>query len=612
MMAMKRLRILLLVLAIIFLFIQTAQAADYASLKNDYIKNHPGQAILPFPWEPITSTRVLPFNYEIPAAPGNSISVTACRDQFESASFIVNAQKDLAGISISVPDLYDAQGNSIPADAINVRTVKVWYQAHDDSISTDPPDDIGFYLTPELLLKDDTLVKVDYTKRINYLKVTINGIEQYIDISNPNAKFPSNAQIHDTISLQPFSLKANENKQIWLTVHVPSNTPAGDYAGDIILTTPSENPVKMTLTVTVLPFELEPSPLEYSIYYGSVLPSDPSEDKQLGTYTYIKTSEQLYTELKNIKEHGVLYPTLDQWYLPDTRYYQNIITQFSLRNQAGLPNDHIYSRAFETNDKDIKNKATQLKQITSQYGYDDVYIYGIDEARGNVLLSERPAWQTVHATGAKVFVAVDNNNDAVNVVGDLLDVANYYGPYNTEQVEKWHSQGKRIFSYGNPQVGIENPEIYRTNYGFALWNAGYDGAMNWEYQGSFNHIWNDYDSASTNYRDHVFAYPTSDGIIDTIQWEGWRTAVDDTRYLASLMNKEGSETSARAIVTDALSNGEDMATIRNSVINQILSSQTPPRTPTPASNNQFMIEIYQKIVWYLDFWGAKFEKMRFW
>ena len=41
------------------------------------------------------------------------------------------------------------------------------------------------YLTPELLLKDDSLVKVDYVTKTNYLKVTINGVEQYIDISNP-------------------------------------------------------------------------------------------------------------------------------------------------------------------------------------------------------------------------------------------------------------------------------------------------------------------------------------------------------------------------------------------------------------------------------------------
>ena len=186
MMSMKKVSLFLFALTIIFLVIPPAQAADYASLKNEYIMNHPGQAIIPFPWDPITSTQVLPFNYEIPAAPGNTFSMTACRNEFEPASFIINAQKDLSKITIIVPNLYDAQGNSIPSSAIDVRLVKVWYQASQNSIAYTTA---GYYLTPELLLKDDTLVNVDYVTKTNYLKVTLNGVEQYIDISSQPLRF---------------------------------------------------------------------------------------------------------------------------------------------------------------------------------------------------------------------------------------------------------------------------------------------------------------------------------------------------------------------------------------------------------------------------------------
>ena len=51
--------------------------------------------------------------------------------------------------------------------------------------------------------------------------------------------------------------------------------------------------------------------------------------------------------------------------------------------------------------------------------------------------------------------------------------------------------------------------------------------------GAMNNIWNDFDS--TGFRDHVFAYPTMDGVIDTIQWEGWREGVDDVRYVTTLL-----------------------------------------------------------------------------
>jgi len=57
--------------------------------------------------------------------------------------------------------------------------------------------------------------------------------------------------------------------------------------------------------------------------------------------------------------------------------------------------------------------------------------------------------------------------------------------------------------------------------------------MDYAYQHSFGHVWNDFDDV--HYRDHVMAYPTVDGVIDTLQWEGYREGVDDTRYLATLL-----------------------------------------------------------------------------
>jgi hypothetical protein len=169
-------------------------------------------------------------------------------------------------------------------------------------------------------------------------------------------------------------------------------------------------------------------------------------------------------------------------------------------------------------------------------------------------------------------VAVQDNPDAVVSAGDLLDVAVFAGPLNAVQATEWHLKGQKIFSYANPQVGVENPELYRKNYGFALWNAGYDGAMNYAYQHGYGQIWNDFDNRRN--RDHVFAYPTSDGVIDTLQWEGWREGVDDTRYLATLIAIDGNDASARALVSESLSRGEDMATIRKKVIDRILVSPT--------------------------------------
>jgi PKD repeat protein len=582
---MRKWTIFLILLTLFFCAIQPVLAADpYASLKTQYINDHPAQSLIPYPWDPSSSQKVLPFDYIIPAAPDNTISLTASRDQFESATFVINARKDLTGITIAVPALTDGKGNSIPASAVNVRTVKVWYQACAADVYCPTR---GYFLTPELLLKDDSLVKVDYANKINYLKVTINGIQQYIDISNPANTVPSNAQIQDAISLQPFSLKADENKQIWVTVHVPAGTPAGEYAGALSLAAPSETPVLMNFTVTVLPFDLEPSQLDYGINYRGRLASSASQT--LPPNFEYKTTAQYSAELQDMKEHGIAYPTMSQGYLgtSDT----NCAIELSLRDQTGLPTDHIYVLGLQTgNSADTDDLAMLQKQvdnwqrITSPYGYSDVYIYGMDEASDAVLLSEKPAWTAVHATGAKVFVATSDNKNAVTLVGNLLDVVVFAGPLNTTQAAQWHSYGHKIYSYANPQVGVENPSVYRTNYGFVLWNAGYDGAMDYAYQHGYGNIWNDYDKGTEpQYRDFAFAYPTSNGVIDTIQWEGWREGVDDTRYLATLIKNDGNDIAARSIVSSSLSAGNDMATIRKKLIDRLLSSDPiVPAVPVAA------------------------------
>jgi hypothetical protein len=603
--SMKKFAFLILTLTILILIISTAQAADYVSLKNEYVQNHPGQSIIPFSWEASTSEKVLPFNYTIPATPSNNISITASRDQFESGTFIISAQKDLSGIQISVPNLYSTQGNTLQSDAINIRLVKVWYQAGQGDMKYTRPDSV---LTPELLVKDDSLVKVDYVNKINFLKVIINGIQQYIDISNPNATFPMNAQIQDSVSLQPFSLQVNENKQIWLTVQIPNNTPAGTYYGDITLSVPNEIPVKMNLSVTVLPFDLEPSPIEYAIFYSGRLPSWPVVGININQNW--KTPTQYSLELQNMKEHGVLYPTI--YTIRDPPDESTLGTALSLRAQSSLPRDHLYfvgsgpgltGNATSQSDLNaLKTLVTFYKNNASQHGFNDIYIYGMDERTGTALVSERTAWQAVHDSGAKVFATC--YSDAFGSVGDLLDVAvmnNQYGR-DTSQVAQWHSYGHKIFSYAYPQVGMEDPEIYRKNYGFILWNDGYDGAMPWAYQTEYgNSIWNDFDSADTGFRDHVFAYPTSNGVIDTIQWEGWREGVDDTRYIATLMKNEGSDTSARAIVADSLTKGEEMQTIRNKIIQQIIASEINHPPVLSSFGNKTNVGVFQPGgKWYLD------------
>jgi hypothetical protein len=497
--------------------------------------------------------------------PGSTISIRATRGEFRAASFVIRPASDLTNISVNVTDLIGPNGAVIAKDAIDLRLVKCWYQAGSGSVLKGTKT-----LTPELLLKDDNLVKVDVHTEMNYLKVRINNQDQYIDITSVNAVFPDNAEIHHANMLQPFDVQANTNKQIWLTLHVPASVLPGQYMGTISLKSRTELFGTVKVALTVLPFDLLMPAIDYGLYYRAVL-----TDKKVKIQADRKSADQYRIELQNMKDHGVLYPTLAQ-NLDDSLLGQAL----SIRKNVGLPTDRLYSAGWYTqsitNPKALLNIIAQGKQIIDKAGCKELYIYGKDEVRNADLITQRPVWQAVHGAGAKVFAAVYVG--ASDMVGDLLDLPNQnaQGSFRPEDIAKWHNLGKKVFIYSNPQVGVEDAEIYRRNYGIPLMCAGYDGVMNFAYQYGSEYvgssIWNDFDAFGTLkiYRDHVFAYPTNGGVIDTIQWEGFREAINDARYFTTLGALNGK--SARQSICDALQQNADLASLRESIIDRIIAA----------------------------------------
>jgi hypothetical protein len=570
---------LLILFILIICTVQPVQAVDpYATAKSAYIASHPGQSIIPYPWEPTSAIKVLPLNFPVPAVPGNNISIAACKDQFESSSFIITAQKNIDGIQITSSSLKDGAGHTIPVSAIDIRTVKVWYQANATDVANIK---ISPVLAPELLLKNDSLIKVDYTKQRNLIWIKNKTFEGYFPIDNTTInRFPSDVSIYDQATssgdIQPFSLLQNENKQIWLTTHIPTDAVTGNYTGTITISSPTSGSVAMNITVWVLPFTLEPASLDYGLYYVAML---PARDTSVLTSTW-KTPATMLIELQDMKDHGIMYPTFAQ--NNDTK----LDAVFALRNTVGFPKDKIFLvpgggwytsfSSYIGNPTSaaglaaLKGNVTMWRNHTRTYGYTDTYFYGMDEAVSPTLETQRTAWGAVHAAGGKVFTPSWYWRDLANNVADILDAANIGYPPDSSEAAIWHTYGHKAYVYNNPQAGVENPELYRKNYGYKLWISGYDGTMEVAYQETCGAIWNDFDCPK--FRDHVFAYPTTNGVIDTIEWEGWREGVDDIRYADTLTRINGSDIITRAIISDAIVKEEDMATIRKKIIAQILIS----------------------------------------
>ena len=499
------------------------------------------------------------------------LSARVCKGEYEPFSLLLQAKAQVNNIKVNWGSLSGSSG-TLPSSVLDVFIAKVWYQNGESLVGTD-----GKCLTQELLIKNDALIKIDESTKSNYIQVTRNdGTKYYQIISNTNSNIPNYVKINDSDVLLPFSMSANHNKQLWITLHVPDGTQSGKYSGTITISADAIGTISVVpITIEVLPFNLDASRLTYGLYYHGYVNDWSWQDDPYSSFG--KNSKQVLIELTDMKEHGVLYPTVNQ-------SLSNLGLDLALRNQIGLPKDKLFAQTLSTGNpsgtsalNELKSSVNSWKSKIAQYGYSNLYAYGLDEATGDRLLSERPAWQAVHEAGAKVFAS--GYYDHYDKVGDLLDLGVIQPDPRKEQADLYHSKGHLIFNYSNPMVGEENPEVYRRNFGIYLWQSGYDGEMDYAYQRGFRCIWNDFDIEDHQphpYRDHCFTYPVSDGIISTIQWEGFREGVDDVRYLSTLLNKmaalkaKGADVSYYQQFVNSINPLQNLDQVRSEIIDKIL------------------------------------------
>lgn len=484
---------------------------------------------------PISST-IIPDRGVLGAIPvAKSIEVRATPGEYEPASFVLSAlQSDMPNIRITASDLV-GNVSLVASEAVDIRLVKAWYQAgtawYDIKRSTE-----ARRLIPELLVKDDDLIKVDTQNKTNLIRLSATAGVEHVDVqlqSDGKKRILLDAHqfpIMDAAALQPFTLVSGSNKQVWVTVHVPEDAKAGIYLGTITISSGESVIGIVPLRLEVLPFRLSDPTVEYSIYYRGILtdaaPTLSSENK---------TEAQMCVEFKNMIAHGISNPTVYQ-YSRDSIALDRVL---GLRKRCGLSSRALYYLGFFIDPKehvsrpaDLRKRLLDITATAKKNGFSQTYFYGVDEAVGSELVRQREAWDFVHQQGGKLYVA--GKTGTSDVVGGYLDLLVAAGVPNRSEAMRYHAVGGRIYSYANPQVGVENPLVYRRNYGILLWQQDYDGAMPYAYQHSEGSPWNDFDG---RYRDHMFTYPTSDGVIDTLAWEGFREGVDDIRYLATLVDR---------------------------------------------------------------------------
>ncbi len=507
---------------------------------------------------PISKSPILPATYPLPGDKSTILNISAARGEFEPGSFVLrSSSRDMSGLTVTASDLYGLNGGEvIPSENVDIKIVKPWFQSYYawNEIGKVAPTDFRQKLVPELLLKDDSLVTIDIGAERNLIKLDkgnttatewVNQRSINSDQILPKAHvFP----VRDTDTLQPFSLSRQSTKQLWVTVFVPRGTTPSEYEGDLVLRANGVLQGTIKLRVKVHNFELAQSKLTHSIYYRARL-----DDGKAGVGSEFRTMEQMKAELKNLLNHGVENPSMYQSYADIGLFVKCL----QLRQELGMNNGPLFYFGMPTTNafwggelgaanNVLKRIFPQINALARAHGFSAVYLYGKDEARGAELVAQRGFWDLLHAIGGNVMVA--GYTGSFELVGDKLDVLIHAYQPTVSEAQKWHNAGHKIFSYANPQTGPENPYPFRLNYGLLLWASNYDGSMPYAYQHCFGSCWNDIDHPS--YRDHNLTYPTVDGVIDTLAWEGYREGVDDVRYVTTLENLTSSGARSASATAD--------------------------------------------------------------
>jgi Concanavalin A-like lectin/glucanases superfamily len=408
---------------------------------------------------------ILPAASYLPALTQNSIYLSATPGEYEPASFAVKAFDDLEDLTVKISPLM-CGSSMLPASSVDIFAVKCWYQNGINSIghTKDSNGNLIKTLVPELLLKDDSLVDVDYTNEENYLKMQPDGEASfYTWISDPadvgstdiymkNADYP----VKDSDTLQPLDIDDNTNKQFWITVKVPTGTPAGEYSGFLTLSTPTDGQIgRYRFTVNVLPFSLEDSSIKYSLYYHGQITATSNTYYDGTISSYYKNRTQYEKEIENMLSHGVTNPALQQ----AAGNLTLLDEALEIRQDAGVNSTELYYFGKSTgNSTDsttlaaLESSVEDICAVTDDYGITDTFIMGLDEAKKDDLLKQREAWQAVHDGGGKVFTA--------GYVGSLELEYPHGKVLNLHLDEEGGSIAEDISGYGNfgTLTGFADPD----------------------------------------------------------------------------------------------------------------------------------------------------------
>ena len=503
--------------------------------------------------EPMSPKMRLPDAEPADGVKEGEVQVLAAKGEYESGSVVLRSDADLKAVTLAWGDLTGPGGAKIPASALDAKVVVCWYQQgtawygfHADMTRR--------VLTPELLVHDEKLVKVDHQTRDNYVRTDhADGTTDWywttylpLDCDLQGGYYAFLSQwVHDAETLQPFDLEAGKCKQLWITVAVPKDAKPGLYRGEVKVKSKSEKGksvdvlASVPIAVRVLPFEL-PKPGTFrdadrrfwvSMYMGPDVRVSKGEKIAADLVRHNLTSPFLETCASD-EQAKQLYDRMEKVGMDTEMLFSHLPGCYHTMSDPAVPEDADWDRYCNFR----RQLSNAVARVRARFGEKAVpFAYGYDEAGAAKVRAERASWRNVHELGGRTIVATRMRNYILFGL-DAACIPEQPAPMRKAWVDTLHESNPEMLVgwYSDPHSGPENPELARRQYGWACWRNNYDMVCQYV---MFVRGWAEFNRPYENdLRSLTMAYAGDGQLIDTLQFEGFREAIDDIRY-STLLKK---------------------------------------------------------------------------
>lgn len=442
-------------------------------------------------WTPTTLFEpILPTSLPPLAGTSNQITLSACAEQTQAASFCLYSPKALSNVIVSLPSDLQGIGNIIPSAKVEIHVVKVLPQSGSGSLRD--PDTAG--LVPSLLVKDDRTV--------------LSGPAPAIRLTGPAV----------------CDIPADTAKQFWITVSVPRGTPSNNYIGKVFVSGKGLPPFSIRMVLSVLPLRLLAPAKQYGVDLRSRLDPAPAtlpsaDGRQL--VTDFVSKDVLDAQLADIAAHGFTIASL----YDSSPTLWDALAEYKAYG-LGTPYN-LYK-----GDADPK----EIEAGRASHGSPALTYYS--DPTPHEAASAHMSARTKAGLPSTSYVPHQADYDALQA--DLDTVV--YSRDSEYSQQLLRTKGARVSAkrdWWYWPASSEDPTINRADSGFLLWRSNLYGAFLPDYQTPFGADPYDENSLGASpskaaYRPLMLTYPVKSGVLDTLQWEACREGVSDVRYLTTM------------------------------------------------------------------------------